>query len=229
VSIANLAALWDQADAIDRDEGELAYPRYRRVMGQLAARYAVPVDRVVAAFAATSPNSDYVGNVRSVITMLEALRLGLPCGAATVSTYKACRDRAWTYLTGEADFLGTVKGPKIRAFYMNIMDPRDPVPVTIDGHMVAAHRANAGTMKDNIPRYGEYLRVAQDVRELAARLGRVANQVQATLWFTRKRTLRVVYDPQLSLFGYADGDHWGTLLNLDDLRPYPLDTSLARV
>lgn len=225
MSMDNLLALWKRADAIDIAEGLLAYGRYREVMQRLADRYGVDLGRVVAAFAATSPNSDYVGNVRSVVTMLEGLARGLPADACTVSTYKACRDRAYTYLTGEADFMATVKGPKIRAFYSNITDPEDPIPVTIDGHMVAAHRNSGGTMKDNIPRRAEYLQVAEDVRELARRVGVLPNQAQATLWFTRKRTLRVVFDPQLTLWGAVDGDHWGTNLDIDKLKPYPLRTS----
>jgi hypothetical protein len=229
VSLANLLDLWNASDVIDRYEGELAYQRYHQVMTELAGRYEAELGRVVAAFAATSPNSDYLGNVRSVVTMLEALRRGLPCQAATVSTYRACRDRAWTYLTGEVDFMATVRGPKIRAFYQNIMNPFDPEPVTIDGHMVAAHRGSTGTMKDNIPSRGEYHRVALDVRLLADRLGRIPNAVQATLWFTRKRLLRVVYQPQLTLRGALTRDHWGTLLNLDEVRPYPLDLRAAAV
>jgi hypothetical protein len=63
--------------------------------------------------------------------------------------------------------------------------------------------------------------VAAGVRLLAEELKVVANQVQATVWFTRKRVLNVRYDPQPCMFGWKDDNVWRTLVPLDELKPYP--------
>lgn len=52
MSYQNLTALYAQADATDRQEGLLAYPRYRDLLSEIADRYDQPVHVVIAAFAA---------------------------------------------------------------------------------------------------------------------------------------------------------------------------------
>lgn len=147
MTYANLKRMFDQADAIDRREGKLAYERYNELLSDIALSYSFPFERVVAAFAALSPNNDYWGNLRSLVSVLHGINEGVPCEAITISTYGHCRDRAYQYALGNVSFEATVRGPKIRAFYFNILDPLDKRHVTIDGHMVAAYRANDGTMK----------------------------------------------------------------------------------
>ncbi len=220
MSYANLKSILKLADEIDLEEGRSAYPRYNALLNEIADRYSITFPKTVAAFAALSPNNDYVGNLRSLISVLDAVQSGRACAGVTVSTYKACRDRAYSYATGEVDFIETVRGPKIRAFYFNILEPADRKHVTVDGHMVGAYRANSGTMKDNIVRRREYLQVAEAVRRLARREGFIPNQLQATIWFARKRLLNVKYDAQMDLFGDPK-DRWKTSLRIDDIKPYP--------
>lgn len=219
MSYANLKAILHQADEIDRREGRLAYPRYNELLAEIADRYKFGLKETVAAFAALSPNNDYLGNLRSLVSLLDGINTGRSLDAITVSTYKACRNRAYGYATRQVSFEDTVRGPKIRAFYFNILDPADRRHVTIDGHMVAAYRANAGTMKQNIVRPSEYVRVAATVRRLASREGLIPNQVQATIWFARKRILNVKYDGQFDLFDAPD-NRWKTKINIDEIRPF---------
>ena len=220
-STTNLMNLLLMADATDRAEGALAYTRYHNMMRQMAELYDADFERTVAAFAALSPNNDYLGNLRSLATVLDANRRHIPPERVTVSTYGHCRDRAMKYLSGEAVFLDTVKGQKIRAFYRNIVDPQDPEPVTIDGHMVAAWMGQELTMKEAIIRPRQYEHVADGVRRLAKLTGQIGNQLQATVWFVRKRVLKVRYDPQVGLFDWLDDNVWRTLVPLEELRPYP--------
>jgi hypothetical protein len=219
VSYANLKAMWSRTDDIDRREGALAYGRYNALLGEIAAHYEFGMEPTVAAFAALSPNNDYLGNLRSLVSVLDGLRRGKSPDEITVSTYKACRNRAITYATGEVSFRRTVKGPKIRAFYFNILDPLDRKHVTIDGHMAACYRANSGTMKDNLVTAREYRTITRAVKRLASRNGLLPNQMQATLWFTRKRLLNVIYDGQYDLFGDPE-DRWKTLTKVSNIRPY---------
>lgn len=219
MTYANLKAMYAKADEVDRREGALAYTRYNALLSEIARQYDFEMEQTVAAFAALSPNSDYYGSLRSLVSLLAGIRRGRSCNAITVSTYKACRDRAYGYATGAVSFPKTVKGPKIRAFYFNILDPNDKRPVTIDGHMAATYRSNAGTMKENLVKPREYEQIARAVRRLAYREGLIPNQMQAILWFTRKRLLNVLYDGQYDLFADPN-DRWKTVVSVAALKPY---------
>lgn len=219
-SIDNLRKMLDQADSHDLAEGRLAYVRYHRMLRDLADMYDQEVEPVIAAFAALSPNNDYVGNLRSLVSLLVAKARQEPFEAVTISTYRHCGERAWSYLSGETSFLDTVKGLKIRAFYQNILDPHDPHPVTIDGHMVATWVDKPLVMKEAVIRPKLYEVIAEDIRQLAREFGGAANVIQATIWFTRKRVLNVKYDGQLDLLNPHDANVWKTLIPLEDLQPY---------
>lgn len=220
-SIDNLRKMFALADIDDVGEGLLAYQRYNEMMRKMADRYQQPLDRVIAAFVSLSPNNDYMGNLRSTISVLEGLRCGHEQKTVTVSTYNHCRDRAWAYLTGTADFIKDTRGPKIINFYHNLLDPYDPKWVTIDGHMVGAWLDMPITMKEAAYVRFSYEEIKQAAIDLAAGLCMLPNQFQATVWFTRKRVLRAKYSPQLELFR-DPGDVWRTVQELDDLPPFPL-------
>lgn len=172
-------------------------------MTAFARHYQIPLSKVTSAFVALSPNSDYIGNLRSLTSVLEGLSKGLPAEEITVSTYKACRNRAITYLTGEADFLRTVRGPKIRAFRDNILRPKTSRLVTVDGHMVAAFVGKPNmTMKDaayHLTRRAQYKEIADAISDLADTNGIAPCQAQAILWHARKRIFNIKFDAQTSL------------------------------
>lgn len=217
----NLRQLLRLADRLDRESGAVAYRSYHQVIGDFAEHYEQPFDRALAAFAALSPNSDYFGNLRSLASVLDGYRQGVPRDHITVSTYKHCRDRALAYLSGEACFLSTVRGLKIRAFYLNILNPDDPRPVTIDGHMVCAWRGVDAPMKQSLVRPREYEQVASGFRRLARTEGLLPNQLQATLWLTRKRVLRIKFDGQLDLFA-AGVNPSGLMVSPREALPYAM-------
>lgn len=220
----NLKWFYDLADRIDRREGLLAYKRYNQVMCELAQAYDSTLPRTLAVFCALSPNNDYFGNLRSAASVLAGVKAGVQPDDIVVSTYKHCRDRAYLYATGEADFLGQAKGPKIRAFYRNILNPNDWEPVTIDGHMKGAFEGKPLTMKEALVRPNEYDIIAAETKRLARSLDLLPNQLQATIWFSRKRVLGIKFEPQMSLFSRPD-DIWATLVSPDDVPPYPFQSS----
>jgi hypothetical protein len=217
--ISNLAAMFDKADSIDIHEGMVAYQRYHDVMADIADTYRYSLERVVAVFVALSPNSDYKGNLRSTVSVLHGLNLGIEHHNIVVSTYNHCKLRAINYATDKHLFLGQVKGPKITNFYHNILNPSDTRWVTIDGHMSAIWQGRDLTMKEAIIRRSMYNRIAHDVKTFAFKNFILPNQMQAILWFTRKRTAKVRYNPQGSLFA-EHGDLWGTIQKARDIVPY---------
>lgn len=222
MSRANLERMFARADADDLREAAQAYFRYHRLMREIADAYTQPFERTVAAFAALSPNNDYVGNLRSLVSVLDGIKAGAPLESIVVSTYKHCRDRAYSYLVGAEQFPQRTTGLKILNFYMNIIDPTDLRWVTIDGHMCAAYRGDdAATMKDAIVRSrAEYEEIAFVVKECARAHFMLPHQYQAAIWFARKRTLRVRFDAQINLFRPRD-DLWQISHPVAELKPYP--------
>ena len=231
MTVEYLNNLWDwyrRADADDIAEGMLAYERYNQVMSDLAQHYGFTIGQTVATFSALSPNSDYLGNLRSAASVLRGIQLGASCDEIRTSGYNHCRDRAYAYATGDKDFLTETKGPKTRAFYQNLVDPFDRVPVCVDGHIAFAwlderHKP----IKQAVVSKRMYNEIAEGVRFIARLEGLIPNQVQAIIWFCRKRELGVIYDPQLDIF--ADNtDKWKTVLTVDQIRPFPLYTEVPR-
>lgn len=221
-SHSNILRVYAQCDRIDMEEGMLAYQRYHRTMQYYARSYGVLMPHVIGAFAALSPNNDYMGNLRSLVTLLEGIRSRARVEDCTVSTYKACRNRAWLFLHG-TDFLATTKGKKTRNFYLNILNPYDPDPVTIDGHMACIYAGQRMTMKEVVRSRFRYEVVADAFRTVARDVDLLPNQLQAMLWFTWKRIHRVIYaGDQLDVFADRDGNHWNTIIDPAQVNPFPI-------
>ncbi len=218
---ARLDRWFRSADKIDITEGQQAYPRYREVMVLFAERYGFPLDRVAAAFVALSPNTDYLSNLRSLVSVLSGVRDGTPDKRVTVSTYNHNKHRAISYLRGETSFVSPSRGRKILSFYDNILHPDTSGKVTVDGHMVAVWRNENLTMKEATVGRREYTEIENEVRRFAFYHHMRPCQMQAILWFVRKRLLGIKFDAQLGLFSDAS-DQWGTLRLAEGLQPYKL-------
>jgi hypothetical protein len=221
----NIKRVLDLADSVDIDEGRLSFFRYHEVLRNMSAHYGVDFQTTVAIFCALSPNSDYRGNLRSTASVIAGHLAGIDRDRIRVATYNHCRDRAFEYLNGTS-FLATVRGPKIRSFYLNIINPMDPDPVTIDGHAVNIWRGRRKNLKSVVGDF-RYKHVAGEYRDVARRVGLLPNQVQAITWFAWKRIHRILYPgEQLKLFG-DPGDRWETLADPASVIPFPfLETPL---
>lgn len=218
--ISNLEKMFQQADRYDLAEGLLAYQRYNQLMRGLADKYRFPLNRVVAAFCALSPNNDYFGNLRSAVSVMDGINRDLPLAKINVSTYKHCRDRAHSYLTGSAEFVSPERGLKTLNFYHNILVPSSNRWVTVDGHIKATWLNQNLTMKEAIVKSRkEYNEIADAIKKLAFNNFMLPNQYQAVVWFVRKRILKVKYNPQPDLLFGAD-DLWRTLHDINDIKPY---------
>jgi hypothetical protein len=222
VSLDNLRLWYARADAIDRLEGSLAYPRYNVVMQTLSHRFGISMPRVTAAFVSLSPNNDYMSNLRSTVTVLDGIKRGFDVEQINVSTYRHCLKRAWAYATGEADFLIQTKGPKVVSFYMNILHPEDGFHVTVDGHIHACwQNDDAMTMKQAVLRsMSHYTQIRAAVQLLAQEAGVIPNAYQASLWFARKRNLGILFNPQGDML-YDQNDRGRTLVDVAQMPPYP--------
>lgn len=216
MSAANIKRVLAKADAVDWREGLEAYTNYHYMMRALADYYAYPLSTVAAVFAALSPNNDYMKNLRSAVTLLKGHREGAPVERLTVTSYRACKLRAWRVLEGE-DFLSFTKGPKTRNFYECIMNPRHPSAITIDGHMVNIFKNERRSMVELGSKFN-YDVLAHEYRIVAFSEFILPSQLQAILWFTWKRINKIVYDGNYRLF--ESGDEWRMKLAPADIRPY---------
>jgi hypothetical protein len=220
MTMQNLQAMFRLADAV---EGIVAYERYHVVMHDLAMLYGFRLSAVVAVFCALSPNNDYDNNLRSCVSVLRGMREGWSVDDVEVSTYRHCLLRAWQYANG-TDFLDAAKGLKIRNFYMNVLYPDDNRYVTIDGHMVAIWRGQNLTMKEAICKgQREYNAIADAVKGMAFTYFMLPNQLQAVLWFVRKRVLNVKAGnaSQYDLLMPNDLDMWRTHRDVRTIKPFP--------
>lgn len=219
--IRNLEKMFKAADAIDLEEGLLAYQRYHEMMKAIAEEYKFMIDKTIAVFVSTSPNNDYFGNLRSTVSVLDGINKGIAPKNIVISTYNHCKLRAIEYATGRRCFLTETKGPKITNFYHNLLDPTDNRYVTIDGHMSAIWQDKNLTMKEAIVRTKkEYNEIADAVKQQAFKHMMLPNQYQAVLWFTRKRVRNIKSENQFDLLA-PKGDLWKTLREIHQLRPYP--------
>ena len=192
----NMERMWLCVTRDDLHDGLQGYRRYHNIMRALSDEYGIARDRVVAVFVSLSPNTDYINNLRSTKSVLHGVAQGWPPERIQVSTYRHCLLRAYAYATGQASFLEQTKGPKIRAFYHNVLDPNDQRYVTVDGHMVCIWRGLNLTMRQALVRGREYSAIQHATKALAFKHQLVPCEAQAVLWHARKRMQGIKYDRQ---------------------------------
>lgn len=78
MSVKNIQKVFRQVDAIDLREGLVAYERYHETLRKVSIYYRVGFVQTVAAFAALSPNNDYVGNLRSLVSVIQGAKIHTP-------------------------------------------------------------------------------------------------------------------------------------------------------
>lgn len=186
-----------------------SWTRYQTLVRAVAERHGFGMVTGAAVFAALSPNSDYCGNIRDCGRLLAAAQAGKTLEQFQVSTYGANKIKAWRIAMGERP-LDLIVANKTRNFFLNISNPDDPIPVTVDGHIFNAWHnkripLNSAEMKSSSRLYGE---VAEAIRQIGAERGILPCVVQGLLWHTWKRIHRIKYTKQLQFWAddyYAAG------------------------
>ena len=212
----NIESYWEGVTQFDLEAGAGAYPAYHEMMRRVSSHYELNQTLVTEAFAALSPNNDYVGNLRSLVSLVEGYKLGTPY---TVTTYRACADRAMAYLDGSVDFLSTVKGKKITAFRNCIVDPVGCTDFVLDGHMAAVALGQNLTMKQAVFAIAQhkYKNIERPYMCFAKDIAVTPSVVQASLWYSRKRREGTLHTLQVD----ACRDTHRQLFELSEIPPYP--------
>jgi hypothetical protein len=127
-TVYNILGVYSRADPLDLVEGHAAYEMYHRTMRHFADEYLTSVERVAGIFAALSPMNDYRGNLRSMKTVLDAIRECRPVDDVTVTTTHPNRDKAWQ-IANHVEPTTVLRSSKVRSFYDNIAHPTTSVEV----------------------------------------------------------------------------------------------------
>lgn len=187
-SVARVDGWLSVATAADLAAGLAWYDRARAVAERMAAETGLSVRQCAGIIAALSPRCQWASNVSAAWTMARAAAAGelqAPRVAGTLSN----RAKAWEIATG-GDPDEILSGPKVRAFFANIMGDRDAV--TVD---VWAARAAEGRDWPHAPAKRRYRLLAESYRRAGERRGMHPRDAQAAVWTVYRRLHGHQYDP----------------------------------
>jgi hypothetical protein len=178
-SVARVDRWLDVATAQDLATGIGWYDRARQLAEDLARETGLSVRTCAGIIAALSPRLQWATNVDAARKIARAAVAGepQPVTAGTGSN----RAKAWRIALGEDPEL-VLGGPKVRAFFANIMG--DVESVTID---IWAARAAEGEDNPNAPVRRRYARLALAYCRVAERRGMHPRDVQAAVWTVYRR------------------------------------------
>lgn len=187
----NIKAIYDEASMPALAHGTVWYQDAHNFCVDLAYKYDLELKVVVAALAALSPNVSWETNKRCLDSLL---RTGEPYGNVYPDNVK----KAEALLSGalsveQALFFRKRYGNKVRSFYDNIVNPTHSDKVTVDTHAIrGAFDSTSVTKKQLRWVFGTvtgYTILTKAYQQVAQEVGRMPNQVQATVWLTVKEAL----------------------------------------
>jgi hypothetical protein len=191
----NLIKVFDFADREDIKIAECAWTKMNKLTADIAEKHEFAPRIGAAVFAALSPNNDFKGNLRDTDRLLLSASKGLAIDDFKVSTYGNNKRKAWRIAHGGEEPLDLIVFPKTRSFFLNVHDPLDPHPVTVDGHIYNAWRGERISLKGAAQKANArlYEEVATDIRQIGKLKGIIPNIVQGILWYSWKRMHRILY------------------------------------
>lgn len=193
--IDNIIAVYGQATRQEQHDGLMWYKRAKRGCNALAKSENISLRHAVGVVAATSPNLRWEKNILTARQVVQAYAQGIaPSDIDGCMAYPMNRAKAYAVLGGAnrtARIKATLNGPKITAFYLNIMGYD---AVTIDGHArnIAYNERLALKDKKLSIRKNEYDKLEQAYRKAAATLGLKACDLQAITWTVWRRIHKIV-------------------------------------
>jgi hypothetical protein len=184
---ARVDAWLSVATAEDLASGLGWYDRARAMAEEMSAEYGLSVAHCAGVIAALSPRCQWATNVAAARKMIAAAVAGeeMPVTAGIMSN----RRKAWRIACGE-DPDAVLSGPKVRAFFANIMG--DKRTVTVD---VWAARAAEGRDDPRAPVRRRYRLLVEVYRHVADAHGMHARDVQAAVWTVYRRQHGHQFDP----------------------------------
>ena len=173
--VGRLTAAYYRATAEELRDGIDWYVQAHQWCAGIAARYGLTLEVAVAITAAMSQGQSWDNNRMAVVSLLE--------GTGKCPAYKDVLSKVKNILeTGDVSLL---TGPKITAFYQNILDPWRSEAITVDRWM--ARLAVEGWEGKLTVTPSRYNRIAPAIAEAARMVGLSAFQFQAVVWLVARR------------------------------------------
>lgn len=177
---------FDAATPNDAIEGASWYERAHELAVALSAGTNLSPEQCAGVIAALSPRCTWSANARGAVKIVAAAAAAerQPVTAGTLDN----RRKAWAIACG-GDPLEVLRGPKVRAFWANIVGDTDAV--TVD---VWAARVAEGTDNPHAPKGKRYELIAEAYRRAADLRGISPRDMQATAWTAFRRLYGKQYD-----------------------------------
>jgi hypothetical protein len=178
-----LAALILIASPSDRHDGLHWYDDARRFATETATQFELPVNVVAGVIAVLSPRQGWKRNKDLAYTVCEMYSQGFEMPSESdLGCFRANIVKAWGLLTeyhneGFDPFL-YVRGPKVTAFYRNILG--DSNVITLDTH--ALHAWFGNTERKGQFSAKEKAQASDDYATVAKQCGITPSQAQAIVW-----------------------------------------------
>lgn len=186
----NILKTYGMATKQEKLDGFRWYKKAKRQCKGLASDQNVTLRKAVGVVAATSPNLNWNKNIHTAAQVIEGYKKGLDHEQIEgCMAYKSNRLKGYKVMENvnrSEAILKTLNGPKISAFFDNIMGGDS---VTVDGHarnIAYGERVQLKSDKANIG-VVEYRTLAQAYRDAAAILNVKACDLQAITWVAWRR------------------------------------------
>lgn len=156
---------------------------------KIARRNGATLDIAIGVISALSPRNAWSRNLIDTEMVLQAFNSGRLPEDIKVCTFHANKLKAFEIASGKLP-LDTLTSNKTRCFYLNILDPKRPDIVTIDGH--ATHIAldysapldNAPALSDKVYQIFSqaYMRATAEINADSLERDVIPSQLQAVTW-----------------------------------------------
>jgi len=179
-AVRRIDTILEATEYADLLAGKAWYLDAHAVAASIAAETGLTVRQCAGIIAALSPRCQWGANKSAAIKVARAAVAGepLPSGIAGLPSNHV---KAWRIAHGE-DPLDVLGGPKVRAFFANIMG--DEETVTVDAW---AARAAEGRWIEQAPARRRYDLLAESYRRAARKRGLTPRECQAAVWTAFRR------------------------------------------
>lgn len=186
----NIAAVWRAARADEKIHGMRWYWEAHHMAQALAHASGKPIELTAAVIASLSPQLSFERTLAAAAATLA----GRWTPEGTLCTWR----RTARILVGEPplEVFDERRMPKVRSFYINILDPARADAVTIDRHAkclalnLTADWGDGRKELGTVRKGAEYRHLARHYFHVAERLGVKPNQLQAVTWLVWRRKLK---------------------------------------
>lgn len=186
----NIAKVLAAATDTERNYGAIWYSEANAYARELSLEYGVGLAAACAVIAVLSPGTDWNQNKRDAKQMLAEVTQGLPPSWG-YTTYGPNVVKARTIAEmelAEDDWSEYVRGPKVTAFWNNMLEPMRAGGVTVDFHAYSVAYGWRYTTA-NVPKFSRktYDKIATAYCVVASETGMLPQNTQALAWIVWKR------------------------------------------